>query len=111
MPSSRASARSAAYAGISNVASHPQFANLKIAQNCGEAAQVVLMRVRQRHYVEPLQPARPEKWRDHVFADVNARPPRTDIRAARQAAAIEQHRLTAGEGHKDRIALADVERW
>ena len=55
-----------------NIASHPQFADFKIFKDGRKPAQMILMRVRERHDVDFFDSARPQIWRDHVFAHIDS---------------------------------------
>ncbi len=56
-----------------NVASHPKFPHLKIFQHRGKPAQMIQVRMGQRHHIDPLNPSRPQIRRHHVFSHVHSR--------------------------------------
>ena len=66
----RASASSARNAGVCSSPPNPQFVHLKIRDHAVQPVQMIVMRVRQRHYVQLLNSARPQIRRHHFLAHI-----------------------------------------
>ena len=71
---------------------------MKILDDGGQAARVVVMSVGQHHYVELANGARPEIRRYDVFADIEAR--LGGAAEGQDSAAVDQHELGIREGNQ-----------
>ncbi len=73
----------------------------------GQAADVILVRVRERDDVHGADAAVPQVGRHHVFADIELR--RATAAERGDAAAIHQHAFAIGKDHQQAVALAHVD--
>ena len=55
------------------IVADPQLGGMEVAQDGGQAAHVVGVGMTERDGIEMANAARPERWRDHFFADVELR--------------------------------------
>src|SRR5277367_1089988 len=88
---------------------NPQFAHLEVRDHAVQPIQMIVMRVRQRHHVEPLNPPRPQIGRHHFLPHVRPRPESAHHFRPSLPAAIYQHRAPIRERHENRIALPHVQ--
>src|ERR1700687_2883581 len=93
----------------SHFAAEPKLANMKILQNCCQAAEMILMRVRQRDNIQSLKAAGPQVRRHRLFARIRSKVFFVARKSLDRSASIDQHCSTVRPNHKKRIALTDIE--
>ena len=94
-PRSRRPRRAGSPDGAFGRGAGPQLLGVEIGHQRRQAADVVLVRVRERHDVHGADAAVPQVGRHHVFADIELRP--GCVAECGDAAAIHQHALAIGE--------------
>ena len=70
---------------------------------------MIFMRMRHHDRIDAFESARPEEWRDDIFAHVEPRPHPAHIIGAGQTSGIHEHGATVGESHKNGVALPHVQ--
>src|SRR5437016_8608607 len=70
------------------ISSHPKFADAKISQHRRHPAEMIFMRMRHHDRIDAFESARPEEWRDDIFAHVEPRPHPAHIIGAGQTSGI-----------------------
>ena len=98
-----------AIGGRVDVPSNPELANAEIPQHRGQSAEMIFVAMGERDDINAFQAPTPKIGRDHVFANVDAGAVAVNVRAARQSAAVHQHRPAVGKSHENGIALPDIE--
>ena len=86
----------------------PQFPRVEIFEDRGEPADVVLMRVRRHHDIEPPDPPAPKIRRNDIFARVQAGAAFL-CPVRQQPSAVDQHFRALGEHNQQTVALTDVD--
>ena len=66
--------RSSRQVGAVGSGAGPQLLGVEIGHQRGQAADVILVRVRERHHIDAADAAVPQVGRHHVFADIELRP-------------------------------------
>src|SRR5208282_3986989 len=82
---------------------------MKILNHAVQAVEMIVMRMRERHHIEPLDSARPKVRRDNFLADIDPRAVTANPLRAGLATAVNEHRTSIGEGREYRVALSNVE--
>ena len=108
-PRSRASSsRAAIWVGTGGLLPTHNSFGLKLRSTAGQAAHVVRVRMAQRDDIEMANAARPEHWRNHLFANVEVLGgPAAD--APPNPTAIHSMVLAIGRDEQQRISLAHVD--
>ena len=80
------------------ISTQPELAHLEILDNIEQSINMVVMRVREDHGIEPSYTAREEVRRKNAFADRKcALVAQVEEPAGRHAAAVDQHSIAGGE--------------
>src|SRR5690348_5190666 len=91
------------------ITAHPKLPHAEIVENCGQPADVVMMRVAQQDDIQLLYAPRPKVGRNDLLSDVDAGLKASDVFRACQAAAINEHSSAIRKGDKDGVTLVDIE--
>src|SRR5271156_5833256 len=88
---------------------NPQFAHVEIRNHTVQTIQMIVMRVRQRHHVQPFDPPRPQIRRHDFLAHARPRPEAAHYFGSSLSAAVHQHRPPIRKGDEYRITLAHIQ--